>query len=86
MSKNFSDNNIIKLFGGNQRDINRLPKFYTALMTLHMQQCPDIRFGQLISNIMATAGYSVDDLSYMEDEKVLELIEDYFSNRTGMQS
>lgn len=86
MGKNFSDNNIIKLFGGNQRDINRLPKFYTALMTLHMQQCPDIRFGQLISNIMATAGYSVDDLSYIVDEKMLELIEEYFGNLRGLES
>lgn len=81
-----TSDNIILLFRNKQRDINRLPKFYTALMTLHMQQCPDIRFGQLISNIMASAGHSVDDLFYMEDEKVLELIEDYFSNRTGMQS
>lgn len=80
------NDNVIRLFRNNQRDINRLPKFYTALMTLHMQQCPDIRFGQLISNIMAATGHSVDGLFYMEDEKMLELIEDYFSNLRGSDS
>lgn len=81
-----TSDNIVKLFGNNQRDINRLPKFYTALMTLHMQQCPDIRFGQLVLNIIASAGCSVDDLFYMEDEKMLGLIEDYFSNLKGSES
>lgn len=78
--------NIIRLFGSNQRDINRLPKFYTVLMTLHMQQCPDIRFGQLVLNIIASTGHSVDDLFYMEDEKMLELIEEYFNNLRGLES
>lgn len=86
MAKNFSNINAIRLFSKNQRDINRLPKLYTALMTLHMQQCPDSRFGQLILNIITSAECSVDDLFFMEDEKMLKLIEDYFSNLRRLES
>lgn len=56
----------------------RDPKRITLLLTELSEQWkkfPDWRFGQLIENIKRF--YGVDDLFFIEDDKMLELIKDF---------
>lgn len=55
------------------RDIERLDRFYSRLRTIHAENFPDWRFGQLIMNFVAWRG----DIFYLEEDKMIELLEEY---------
>ena len=60
----------------------RDPKRITPLLTELSEQWkkfPDWRFGQLIENIKRF--YDVDDLFFIEDDKMLELIKDFMTEK-----
>ena len=57
------------------RDIDRIPKIM-ALLEEGWKKVPDWRFGQLIENLKRYIG--VQDLFYIEDDKLEEYIKDYF--------
>ena len=62
------------------RDKNRIPEFIVKLTNLWML-FPDLRFGQLVADIVAYGEHS--DGFYIEDEEMLaiieEMIEAYYS-------
>jgi hypothetical protein len=57
------------------RDIDRIPKIM-ALLEEGWKKVPDWRFGQLIENLKRYIG--VQDLFYIEDDKLEEYIKNYF--------
>ena len=60
----------------------RDPKRITPLLTeleKQWKRFPDWRFGQLIENIKRF--YSVDDLFYIEDDRMLELIKNFLAEK-----
>jgi uncharacterized protein YihD (DUF1040 family) len=57
------------------RDPNRIDTILTLLQQ-GWAKVPDWRFGQLIENIKRYIG--VDDLFYVEDDKLIEKIIDFF--------
>lgn len=57
------------------RDENRIPKIM-ALLEEGWKKVPDWRFGQLIENLKRYIG--VQDLFYIEDDKLEEYIKNYF--------
>ena len=60
----------------------RDPKRITPLLTeleKQWKRFPDWRFGQLIENIKRF--YSVDDLYFIEDDKMLELIKNFMTEK-----
>ena len=57
------------------REANRLDNFYKRLCELHKQYCPDWRMTQLICNLQRACG---SDLFYVEEDKLIKIIEDYF--------
>lgn len=56
------------------RDSDRIYKFCDALASV-WSRYPDMRFGQLIVNVLGT------DPFYIEDDKSLELIEKFAKNK-----
>ena len=58
------------------RDPNRIYKFCNQLAEIWTTKCPDWRFGQLIENFKRYIG--VQDLFFIEDDKLEEKIKDYF--------
>ena len=60
------------------RDPNRIDPFMERLAWIWKNNCPDWRFGQLMSNaerVMKTHG---TDIFYMEDDELLEYFEEWF--------
>lgn len=61
------------------RDPERIDNFMMRLGELWKTYCPDLRFGQLMSNI---ASYSSRDIFFLEEEEfyktVLQYMQDYF--------
>ncbi len=60
----------------------RDPKRITPLLTeleKQWERFPDWRFGQLIGNIKRF--YDIDDLFYIEDDKMLELIKNFMTKK-----
>ena len=53
------------------RDINRIPYVLMSLCAL-WEQYPDWRLGQLINNMQRKFG---NDLFYIEDDKLIEMME-----------
>lgn len=62
------------------RDAERLNKFYDRLKELHKKYCPDWRFGQLMVNLANEMG----DPFYWEEDKFLEIIEEYLKKTFGL--
>lgn len=56
------------------RNPNRLHTLYAELKRIHMTYCPDWRFGQFMSNVIARMG----DTFYIEDDKIIERVEALF--------
>ena len=56
------------------RDKNRIKPFLEELGEIWEQECPDWRFGQLITNVVLDAG----DPFYCEEEEMLEHFKEYF--------
>ena len=60
------------------RNKNRIDPFMQKLTVLWKEQCPDWRFGQLISNIADFAGR---DIFFIEDEEMMSIIKIYFNEK-----
>ena len=58
------------------RDPNRIPEIL-AMLQQGWEKVPDWRFGQLIENLKRYI--CVDDLFYIEDDKMIEKIVDFFA-------
>ena len=58
------------------RDSNRISEVLSMLRQ-GWEKVPDWRFGQLIENLKRYIG--VDDLFYIEDDKMIEKIIDFFA-------
>lgn len=59
------------------RDVNRIRSFCNELADLWETKVPDWRFGQLIWNL-----FENDDFFYVEDDKMMEYIQEYFRKNT----
>ena len=57
------------------RDLNRIPEVLVMLQQ-GWEKVPDWRLGQLIENLKRYIG--VDDLFYIEDDKMIEYIINFF--------
>ena len=57
------------------RDRNRIPEIL-AMLRQGWGKVPDWRLGQLVENLKRYIG--VDDLFYIEDDKIIEYIIDFF--------
>ena len=57
------------------RDPNRIPEIL-AMLRQGWEKIPDWRLGQLVENLKRYIG--VDDLFYIEDDKMIEYIIDFF--------
>ena len=57
------------------RNPNRIPEIL-AMLQKGWEKVPDWRFGQLVENLRTYIG--VDDLFYIEDDKMIEYIIDFF--------
>jgi hypothetical protein len=55
------------------RDVNRIPEFLAKVGEIWIKNCPDWRFGQLLTNFID------EDPFYWEEDKFLEKLEKYFS-------
>ena len=62
------------------RDPNRLYKFYDEIRRIHMEHCPDWRFGQLVSNIESWIQHEkgIADIFYIEEDGMMKLLKEYF--------
>lgn len=65
------------------RDIRRIRKFCNRLATA-WELLPDWRFGQLIMNIFGQMKSEGKDPFFPEDESMIEYIEQYIENHTGV--
>lgn len=65
------------------RDIKRIRKFCNRLATA-WELLPDWRFGQLIMNIFGQMKSEGKDPFYLEDDSMIEYIEKYIENHTGV--
>lgn len=54
------------------RDPKRIREFCAQLAEIWETQCPDWRFGQLISNVFS------GDPFYLEEDAAMKMIRDYF--------
>ena len=62
------------------RDPKRIYDFCNKLAAIWMTQCPDWRFGQLISNVFATCTF---DPFFYEEDDIMKLFEEYFGIADG---
>lgn len=60
------------------RDIKRIRKFCDLLATYWEIYCPDIRFGQLMTNVLASDVMNGKDPFYIEDDEFIRRLETYF--------
>ena len=61
------------------RDVNRLYTFYNELMKIHMENFPDWRFGQLVSNLerWLQANKKINDIYFIEEKAMLNYINEF---------
>ena len=55
------------------RDPTRIRKFCNQLADIWETECPDWRFGQLVSNVFKTYEYTGDPF-FVEDDEMMEFI------------
>ena len=60
------------------RNPNRLYRFYEELRTIHMEKVPDLRFGQMMSNIFAKMQLEGRDPFFPEEREMMDYIKKYF--------
>ena len=60
------------------RDKNRIKPFLEKLGKIWEEECPDWRFGQLISNVLDFAPFKG---FYMEEDEMIEYFEKHFKRR-----
>lgn len=62
------------------RDINRIDSFCNEITKMWKNNVPDWRFGQLLINVFTYASDKTPlDIFYYEEEDILELFKDFFS-------
>lgn len=64
------------------RDINRIPKTLNRIGILWSEYLPDIRLGQFM-NILQ--GWSGNDLFYLEEDELIELMVDFIAEKTSSE-
>lgn len=60
------------------RDINRIYKFCNQLATIWATECPDLRFGQLMVNILGKMQSEGRDPFFTEEKEMMDYIKKYF--------
>ena len=60
------------------RNPNRLYKFYEELCRIHMEHCPDCRFGQMIMNVLGQMQSGGRDPFFPEEDEMLTYFKKYF--------
>lgn len=60
------------------RNPNRIKPFCDRLAELWEQNVPDWRFGQLCDNLFREMAKTAKDHFFVEDDKMMEFIENYF--------
>jgi hypothetical protein len=60
------------------RDINRIRTFCNELADIWEKECPDWRFNQLVLNIINSELMEYALPFYVEDEKMMEYIREFF--------
>lgn len=65
------------------RDPKRIRKFCNRLATA-WELVPDLRFGQLLFNIFVQIKNEGKDPFYLEDDSMIQRIEQYIENHTGV--
>lgn len=68
------------------RDIKRIRKFCNQLADLWEAHCPDMRFGQLVHNVVNSGELAKTDPFYIEDEEMLQHFKNYFSKQMEEQA
>ena len=65
------------------RDPSRLYYFYNELMRVHMENFPDMRFGQFICNFEAwlLIEKNMRDIFYIEEDEILLLMNEFIGKR-----
>lgn len=64
------------------RDINRIKEFCDELAEIWETNCPDWRFGQLISNVFGQMRSEGKDCFFPEEKEMMEYFKNYFSPKT----
>lgn len=67
------------------RDPNRLYNFYNELMKIHMENFPDMRFGQLVCNLerWLQVNKKIDDIFYIEENAMLRYLDEFVESVRG---
>ena len=67
------------------RDPNRLYNFYNKLMKIHMENFPDMRFGQLVCNLerWLQINKKIDDIFYIEENAMLRYLDEFVESMRG---
>lgn len=67
------------------RDPNRLYNFYNELMKIHMENFPDMRFGQLICNLerWLQINKKIGDIFYIEEKAMLRYLNEFVESMRG---
>lgn len=61
------------------RDINRIDKFCSELAEVWKNNACDLRFGQLINNVLGDMQASGRDIFFPEEDEMMKFIKDYFN-------
>lgn len=65
------------------RDPDRLDAFYEELKRIHKEQFPDLRFGQLFSNMSFWLQHEkFRDIFYVEDNRFIDYLKEYKNMQT----
>lgn len=65
------------------RDPNRLDKFYDELKRIHKEHASDLRFGQLMSNVLGEMAAGGRDPFFPEEDEMLTFFKKYFHESEG---
>ena len=64
------------------RNPNRIYKFCNELATIWHDNCPDWRFGQLMSNVLCSMAAEGRDPFFPEEDEMIEYFKKYFEQNT----
>lgn len=64
------------------RNPDRIYKFCNELANLWHDNVPDWRFGQFVCNVFGEIAQEIDPF-FPEDDKMMELLQGYFSNENS---
>jgi len=60
------------------RDTKRIRKFCNELATIWETECPDWRFGQLMSNVLGKMQSEGRDIFFPEEQEMIDYFKKYF--------